>query len=961
MATIYSLPGELIGEIATHIAQQSGLDLLAFSRTSSSLRKAARRAGLMDLEKYAIVPDAGAGLHNSGESEIAPVLQSCIQPLPKLEFPVFKWAAEPLRDERKRGILLEALGATERDGSPLETKSSFEGSLFLRSIHKKSVRLWDLSDYPPRICTLNFAKQITRAPDTKGCGGFDPKWDEPSESVTPGVRLKTISIDEVRVVLAQTTVECTFHLIDAYGQPYLAWRMRVPSPMKAAPMPEAKIDPPESSNAAKKPSDADKGLKATPGCGSDCGGFCKKLAWCSYHESNWKAARLPRRQEGDKDPGVFFYNLPLGSSRMQWALILTRPDRSSSETMSSGQLDLAWTASTSSSTHTFHGFSLEVLGLGGNGTDHIVQIHWREATTKTSSGSNDSPAEADVRVMHLPLHLVSLLSRKSNDARSKVANTLVKTSLDISGLPTLRDRFRLSNDALKLFVLLPAASDRKAAMLTVHERASTSENWRTDMTVERQAQGHDRILGVVDDWLVMADDRKVSVQILRMTSPLPETLQIFDVRSNHPDLAASLAQAEQQEDKAERSAISFTLLAGRVLLTSRRVVKAIIELSSEEGPYMVDLPRLIGMCVSVPQSVCEDTVLPRMRSASTPEPGQPKQTAAVRIHKRAVISDDSSDGQTDNSSNVEDEAETGSNATSGETSQGEDSEDEDSWYLDQPTESFPGPHAVRGAMIFLEEPRAHWSDYLRLPRNDTERPIAHADPRATRPLVLVVRSDDLDPMDVEMDGEPETWYTTTWMYHAILLRPRCSGVKIAFCAHGFQDEMDFEPTGDYAMRACADGQILLDFYERDDDEYEDFFMDRLAYRTLIDFSNAEPNLTFPSTQVAVMMGRWSNFYAPSLLFRACDASAQSQLRFFRVGIEEAIDKSSPETGQTRLYAHIARTIKDEIKDRGREDAFIEWGKDRPLPNWFRGKSGAVFIGGVKRLLAFLTAPEAASA
>ncbi len=584
MSAMPDLPTELIDEIARHVAQQSGLDLLALSRTSLSLRKAARRVGRAALQKYAIFPDQTGTFPSRESSKTSPMLQSCMQPLPELDFPVAKWPSDRpcgLTDEdaNKRSIIPHRFCG--RDQSDRNSWYELDCELFIRNIRHRSIELWDVHDYPPKVVKLQFAKSVPRAPSVYSCRRYDAAWHAKSDP-RPGVHVQVISMDDIRVVLARTLAEQTFHLIDAHGQPYLSWTLKSSSSTDSTP----------------------RCLTQRP---SECIGLCGSSEWVNFQSPGWHAVPLPRRRQDDPLPGIFFYHIH-SNTLMDWSLLLARPDWRSSETVSAGTLDLGSLTSAEAPRRIATHFSVDVVAPTDDG-GFIAQISWRVEQQALPKG-RDHPH--DVRLVHCRLQLIQNGFRSAQDALPRLASASIATSLPLWPALSEQDYVRLSKDGLQLYVLLPSLDDRGISMLSIFQRATIDETWRADATVQIQTGSHSRILGSYDQWLVIIDKRARSMQVLRVGWPVSHKLHTFHLWSQGPRVKKKSLKTDEQDKKDD---VSIFLRAGRVVLTSGNgIVRGIVELNTDDEPYMVDLDQLVGRCCDTRNCNDGDRPMPKQCS-----------------------------------------------------------------------------------------------------------------------------------------------------------------------------------------------------------------------------------------------------------------------------------------------------------------------------------------------------------
>ncbi len=608
---ILDLPVELIDGIAEQTALQSGLDLLSLSRTCSTLRRAARRAGRADLARYAKGLD-GDIVGPSRKDPPSPLLQSCITHMPALDFPVAVWDRWP----DGMGPRTVLLGTFEHDPEDRRyLPHDLESSLFLRQIHEQTVELWDVQGHAPHKVELPFARPIIRATvwaragddaeeeeeDGGGDGGGEvADWDLPPCSTErkarvkfyPCLYLQTITLGQTRVVLAQTFSERTFHLIDEHGQPYLTHNISI------APLPEAgapSVTPTEQERIHEDERDADgahylplleppavesmhrRCIPSPSGCGKEaCRALCRIPQFEDLRHHEWSAVRLPRLRPDDAEPGILFYHLRQYECIMDWALLRARPDRDSSETIISGEIDLAWLSD----------MSVQVLPPPSEGEDYLVQMHW----TETGGAGTES---FFVRLAHFPLGALSSLApstpsaAEAESSRSRVA--LARFERRPGWDSGAHSCFHFSRDGLALYALMPTPGV-DSATLSLYERASVHEPWPAEPKWAKAARWYRRIVAAYDDWLVLGDDKKGSVRVLRMST-----------RSSNWRKYRLLEKGFDEWLKPHRtgplgrySPPTLSFLAGRVVATSPEgLVSGILDLTAEDEPVVVDLAQLV--------------------------------------------------------------------------------------------------------------------------------------------------------------------------------------------------------------------------------------------------------------------------------------------------------------------------------------------------------------------------------
>ncbi len=472
---------------------------------------------------------------------------------------------------------------------------------------------------------------------------------------------------------------------------------------------------------------------------------------------------------------------------MQWVLLLARHDRHGSEVMSSGELDLARCAAIPQSTKISGlDFSLEILPLAEDGASFAIHMEWRE----DRAPALDAPRPPrDVRHVQIPLDMVPVLSQDPEKARSKVLSVLIRTSLKRT--TALNDHFRQSKDGLQLFALFPSTDDLNLATLSIFRRASLAEGWQMDATVELDTHGHDRILGTVGDWLILADEHKGSVQIWCMRSPLVATPRTFPLLN--PDeiprtTRDGAAQPEEKKpEKTKPAGTSFHILAGRVIFTTDwGVVRGIIELNTDEEPYLVDVPRLIRLCLRKRDSTDPDLTLPKSNSndnASFNEGGR-ERIESINIDAGS----DDADGESQRSS------------------------------------------SIAPVLLCFGEPSPPLEERtIHLSFNDTERPVMCGEAHSRKPLLLYIRStEEVQEEGSDYDDE-EPFYTMMWQHHAVLLQPQSRNVTVVLCNRGYETE-EYEDPG-LLFRYAAHGQSIVDYHEYPESRWED----DPAARMLTDF------------------------------------------------------------------------------------------------------------------------------
>ncbi len=437
----HALPIEIVVEIATQVAQQSGLDLLSFSRVSAECRRAARHAGRADLIKYAIEVGTKSDLPPSEQLRVSPLLQSCIQPLPSLDFPIKE--LDMNMNEWHLSALPRCFRHRRRASCGQESAWEFTSSLLVRDLGPQSVQMWDLLEYPVKLLEIHFAHPIPRYIDC-----FENCKHRKEEDLWPCMQLQAISLGDVRIVLAQTPAERTFHVLDAFGSAFLSYTLD-PLPAILQNLLEVDDDFPCEG-------------------GADCRGWCQGgPEWGNLDYCDWNAARLVRHRPNDKDHGVVFSYLQPNSTRLDWMVLLTPVDINSSVTVRSGQLDLASLGLSDGLDTKLLGstFRLEALCFADDQAGWVLQLHWMQQE------NHDSDKVYTANLVHLTLSALLHSARRQGNL-PRVATARLRTSLE--EIDSTSEHFRLSRDALKLFSVLPSPGDHKSAVLRLHTRATSN-------------------------------------------------------------------------------------------------------------------------------------------------------------------------------------------------------------------------------------------------------------------------------------------------------------------------------------------------------------------------------------------------------------------------------------------------------------------------------------------------------
>ncbi len=576
-----SLPAELIESIAEQVALQSGLDLLCLSRTCSSLRSAARRVGRAEVQQH--VRELSGRVPPSGKKVSltrSALLDSCVKDMPTLDLPILRAQEhnsqqhQPEPDE----MLLRNF-ASDRFHRP-HTRYEFSSSLFLGKVLDRSVRLWDLLEYPPKVVELDLARPLIHSTswlDDVVCKELDHQ----GYDSYPCLQLQAITLGEVRVVLAQTFLQRSLHLIDACGRPYLNYTLSMHKKVEES-FQQGRVKLYKRGSAARGRAGAP---TATPGSKpfirqAGRPGHAERFAVWDYM---WRAARLPRRRTGGADsPGVLFYHLPLHSKHVEWVLLLARPDRDSSETITSGTIDLAWlTSAESPCANEFRSreLSLEVLEPRSDGGPYIVQALWQEWSQDAVSQQSATPD--GVRLVHFSLEDVSSLASRQESSRSRVASALIPIAIE--KLSSARQHFCLSKDGLRLFLFVPTLPSETRGTLIVYSRPRCDTAWREE-SKDPYLSKNDRILGSFAQWLVLADETTGLVNVRRMDAAAAqlETFQLHTQRNHH-------------FLEMYKGPLLISILAGRVVLrTKDGLVSGILDLTTEAGPSRVKLHKMIS-------------------------------------------------------------------------------------------------------------------------------------------------------------------------------------------------------------------------------------------------------------------------------------------------------------------------------------------------------------------------------
>ncbi len=816
-----------------------------------------------------------------------------------------EWDTEP----RARTVLLQSFQLGEQLTNSCTDVSS---SLFLRDIYQQSIELWDVQEHPPRKIKLDFARPILRATERRSYFDEAPPLSCTESTASPEpipcLCLQTITLGQTRVVLAQTLAERTFHVIDQYGQPYLTHNVG------AAQLPRSRSRRRNSRRASKNVPAApviedrhQKYIVNPSGCGKRCEGRCQRLEWVDLKITrNWKALRLPRRRESDTDPGIFFYyvrdeELPddCMSDRhtvLEWALLLARPDRNSSDTMTSGEIDLAsFTASHPSPPmlpRRLNDLDLQVLSDPSDGGGHILQIYWQERRALAMYGWY---GENFGTLVHIPL---DSLNNSAEEARSQAATDPFNTpEWRLRGIQS----FRLSNDALRLFTIEEIPNDdpevpEEFAVL-VYERRTARESWPSEPLVQRNVGVHRRIIGVFDDWLIMADDWSVSVNLLRMTSPYRE-LQKFQLHGEEFEHKSD----PYDVDRPKRPDHTWVLLAGGwiVLRADENIVKAILHLSAPAGPAFVDVDQIIRTCLATHG-------LPNCE----PSPSDSHFEAERKTRKKR------SHGQ------------------------------------------------MRFRLICYGDIDPNPPQAKLCP--DEPRKSAHSEP-----LVLFVCS-ELSIRGSTREEDEEFGDTIEHEQYVLLLHPGSAAIEsVRYCA---DDDLIFFCDQGFLLQAATRGRRRL-FLDQTDEVS--------VRQLLVDFDTARVYPQEPLEHRAVVLGRWTNDNAKQMLVHSPHAldPQKPNRRWFLLWYEDMdppeittddahiqdSDEEEDSMSQSEMLAdggdwtrefykeslpyEIYRAL--ELYENGRE---YHHNRIRLLPNWLLCGPRTLYIGGLQRLLAFLTRPE----
>ncbi len=840
--------------------------------------------------------------------------------MPYLDFPVGKWD-QPWKsswdhlswEPKERTVLMQTFQPEDRRLNYCPDASS---SLFLRDIHHQSIELWDVQEHPPRKTQLHFARPIIRTSKR-------PQWitsrypldckERGWKELMPCLCLQAITLGQTRVVLAQTLAERTFHVIDEYGQPYLTHNVGVAqSTVSVRPIArECRCDwcdeyeygyprflaPPASIVESRHQSY----ILNPSGCGHECKGLCQVPEWVDLKVTHtWKALRLPRRRESDADPGIFFYYvrdqklpddcMPDRRTVLEWALLLARSDRDSSDTMTSGEIDLAsLTASHSSQAvlpRRLEDLDLRMLSPPSDDDDYIVQVFWRETE---AAASPDGPVTRKYDVLvHMPL---DALVSGEGQTHSQAAIARLESSWRW-GLKN-EETFRLSSDGLRLFALTPSPEpegEEAFVALSIYARGMASQTWSTQPLIKRKLDPHQRIVGVFDHWLIIGRDEDGSVNLLSMSSPCGE-LQKFELRAEH--------FIDEHADRYGCRSNMLSLLAGGwvVLRWGDDLLTGMIDLTAPQGPALVDLDEVIRKCVAMHGPLPDSRPLAsdydwdddRLRRAHE----RAKRRFKLLCHGDIAL----------NPSQV-------------------------SLYPDEPRE-----------------------------------------PSRAMPLILFVCSSQA------LISNAQTWHDNldwpiTHPQFVLLLHPgsgavesvRCCSPSDLFLPHGFTFQI-----ATYDRR-----QVLLDATHEDS-----------IFQMLIDFDAARACPLDPFEHQALVLGRWTNDNAKQLLVhspRPVDPQRPKRRWFFlsnqdldppKVTTEDAEaqkeqDEKDDDDGGWAYNRYIKKSLPDEIfcalqvRNDFSNDPRVSEGlfkRVRLVPNWLLCGPSALYIGGLQRLLSFLTRPE----
>ncbi len=164
-----------------------------------------------------------------------------------------------------------------------------------------------------------------------------------------------------------------------------------------------------------------------------------------------------------------------------------------------------------------------------------------------------------------------------------------------------------------------------------------------------------------------------------------------------------------------------------------------------------------------------------------------------------------------------------------------------------------------------------------------------------------------------------------------MARPKSHKVQTVHCSASTAGQVSLTQGPEHIY--FLGGQVLLDFYEHD------------AGQVVLIDADAGTALMTSLKNTAFIWGRWSNYYAPSLLFPSSEVKG-SRRRWYAV-------KTEISQSEDRERFNLAQILLERPRH---EPDRTDLNSDhlRLLPNWLHNEDRGVYIGGVKRLLTFLT-------
>ncbi len=797
-------------EISRHAMQQSALDLLSLARTSSSLRKATRLVGRTEISKHTILPEPGR--HLASPERRSPLLQSAVHIMPPLDFPV---RGKPGFNSAQLNALPRCFRVHIRPPGCHESIHEYSSSLIIRDVRPRHVEFFDLLEHPIKVTEIKTTKPIPWLPNPgKGDGRTC------DDDLIPCLGIQAISLGEIRIVLMQTYLESTFYLLDAQGQPFLTY------PLGAMPEIAAAFD---YDNAGGGTCDSDQG----------CRRLCRGPAWLSLNRYDWKALRLPKQEQGGIDPGIFFYHLRHGPARVHWVLITTRSSGDTSESVSSGLIDLASLASSHRErmSLSWRDFGIEILDCAG----FILQIHWTEA-------------DEIVQILHTPLH--SLSNRVPSFAHARIRTSLnhLSTPQEMSQperdrlRPPSRHHFCISKDALQLISVFPAPGDCHTSILTVHKRTHIDEPW-DPCSVRSMAVGpYGCILGITNNRLILTNTVERTVKVFWLQSGEPVADEAFQLLADDgiPRISSIL------EDEVDgEPAFRVSLAGGLVLLTSEGglVSGDIVVVRNDGAQYARALD--LSQVVHRREKSGHDN-LHRHRTSG-------RQMITVHNDEPLVWHDDRRGG-----------------------------------------------------------------NRLDVQLND------YASRSPSQPVVMTTckRNDDYSIFSRVAE-------------QVLLIAPGSQSMQYFDVSFNLANCVPFAEGPRHVFSIGRD--TLVDFFDPDE-----------LVEVLVD-SGTDAAYIVPQQQATVVLGRWSGYgrgvrichpHASSLLFPTSTFAGQRREWYAVAGLTRPVETESTTTTDGYLLHKVLQDSMPDTQD-------VEWQHIRLFPNWLVDDTGAVYIAGVKRLLAFL--------